>query len=480
MPGAPSSPQSGTPSVPHAPAGAQSGALGAQSGAASSPGSAAIQTAGTSAARNLGGKLLATAAGKVIASILVVAVLGAGISAATGPNPLTLLSRGSSTGGTGSPNATATPPPPPPEITYLGSDDNIWDMQLPNSTPRQWTTDAQPQGIPSSGITYSGLAWSPDGIRLAVLRSDLSNSASELLLFSPDGKIGMRVPLAGTPGNRPFVWSPDGRMIAYRIRSNGASPQARLILLDAHTGAVVKQFSYGLGGSACDAGPNALEYTIAVAEDAFFVIDTFAWSPDQHSLLVWYDCGLPTSERVDLNSGATTLNYPVDATYQPESNLILGQWNTAPDASGMNVLGLSGAAGNHVRMLMTDPSQGSQLLYEDALGEANWTSNGQAIYYEYEDGIWRINADGSGAHRVAAGTTLDSQGNATVEILPRPSPDGRMLLYLQLQGNTNSGNLPTGQWYVAQADGANPMPLAQVTLGSAFAQPIDAVWRPGT
>ncbi|MGH2515707.1 MAG: hypothetical protein ACRDHP_08630, partial [Ktedonobacterales bacterium] len=95
---------------------------------------------------------------------------------------------------------------------------------------------------------------------------------------------------------------------------------------------------------------------------------------------------------------------------------------------------------------------------------------GSQVYYEHADGIWRIGADGSGAHAIVAGTPLDSQHAATVELAPAVSPDGRMLAYCELQG----ADTPTGPiartWYLAAPDGSNPAILPDITT--------EAVWQP--
>src|SRR5215472_4299035 len=44
------------------------------------------------------------------------------------------------------------------ELTFIGSDGNVWEMAWPQGTPKHLTNDAQ-----AGQIRYSGLAWSPDG-----------------------------------------------------------------------------------------------------------------------------------------------------------------------------------------------------------------------------------------------------------------------------------------------------------------------------
>ena len=86
-------------------------------------------------------------------------------------------------------------------------------------------------------------------------------------------------------------------------------------------------------------------------------------------------------------------------------------------------------------------------------------------------------------HLVLQGTALDSDDNATVLLLPRPSPNGQFLLYFKMAGSNRVGDDGSGdptpvatptiplttRWYVAQADGTNPVALPQGV--------VDAVWQ---
>ena len=74
VPSAPSWPQGGAPNVPHAPGAAQGGAPGWQS-------AAPARGVGQAAGKGLGGKLLGTATGKIIAAVLAVAIVAAGATA---------------------------------------------------------------------------------------------------------------------------------------------------------------------------------------------------------------------------------------------------------------------------------------------------------------------------------------------------------------------------------------------------------------
>lgn len=384
--------------------------------------------------------------------------------------------------------ATATPghtvtataaPSPPSEIAYIGSDGNVWEMTWPGGTPEQLTTDAS-----IGQISYSGLTWSPDGTLLAALRQAYTNNPS-MLIIKPDGTVVVHVPLpASMNGAIPFTWSPDSTMLAFRGNIVDVLPDGthigKLFIFDAQTGKTQKTLTYNAGGSGCGgAGPfDPLTGEIWVVHHLSWNYasgSTFIWSPDQHSILVSYVCGQARAALVDLNTGTTSLPYPSDGGYQPKGNLILGYWNDG-------TLGLTDLSANHVRALVKPEQYVNPQQYLITLGLAAWASDGQSIYYEHDDGIWQINVDGSNPHQVVAGTALDNQQNATVQLVPSPSPDGRMLLYFQATGSNRAvdSSDPTPQptpteplttrWYIAQADGTNPMPLPSGIS--------DVVWRP--
>ena len=371
-------------------------------------------------------------------------------------------------------SATATPQAQPADLTYLGSDGNVWEQSFPASQARRLTSDAQ-----AGSISYSGLAWSPDGTLLAVLRTTgTAAPQEEALLLAPDGTIKARTLLPGVLDNRPFAWSPDGTLIAYRtltntytdVEVNGESLYVRegnLLLLDARTGQIVKSLTDHRGSWDCQNSVNSpLGQAVLTAHQAPMGIDTFAWAPDQRTMLLSYGCQNGSSAQVDLTMSATTPGFPQGASYQPGGNLILGLLD------GGKTLGLVDVSGARRATLASVPP--GNVDYPLELGQATWSSDGQTVYYEHHDGIWRIGEDGTNLQMIVAGTPLDSQGKATIALLPRLSPDGRRLLYLQVQGSdeVNSSAPVASQWYVAQSDGTNPVPLAQGIT--------EALWRPRT
>lgn len=359
-----------------------------------------------------------------------------------------------------------TPAASAPEITYIGSDGNVWEQTVGQGSPHRLTTDAQ-----ANSVAYSGLAWSPDGSLLAVDRLTGASYpyAEEMHVLKPDGMVVTRVQLSGRTDNVPFAWSPDGRAIAHRVEvdNNPSSDHglSDLMLFDAQSGARVKTIRYDRGQTGCGSGWDSFFGAIFGAHDSYGNPDTFSWSPNQVAILVAYVCSNNRAVRVDLATGVETLGYPGAARYQPGGSSVVGVWD---DGS----ISLTDAQGKHVQTLLPAAAQSNHYLI--GAGACSWRSDGKLVVCEYQNGIWAVNVDGSEAHILVKGATLDSNGNGRVELLPSLSPDDNLLLYAEAAGTDSNDasqtNAVTTTWYVAQADGTAPKPLPTGSSG--------AIWRP--
>lgn len=359
--------------------------------------------------------------------------------------------------------ATPTPGPQSQFLTYLGEDGNVWQLSLPEGSAVQLTSDASP-GM----IVYSGLAWSPDGKYLAVLRIARSSHIMmpELILLRPSGQVVMQAPLLDVPYGHPFAWAPDSRYIAYRVlASRSSSSQALLVVLDAHSGALHKALTYPFQ-QGCRRARTALRSAIDQIHQTAGGIDTFDWTPDGRSILASASCAGESSLRIEISSGSVIPGYPLGASFQPRGTLILGVWNAN---SALPVLGVADGTSLLIRDLAPE-SVASPGLYPVLAGEATWAANGRDVYFEHTDGIWHVNADGSGAKAIVAGTALDNHRTAIVALAPAISPDNRMLAYCELYGQDTGGEAVTRTWYVAGSDGSNPAVLPDITS--------EAIWQP--
>ena len=349
-------------------------------------------------------------------------------------------------------------------------------MKWPGGTPVQLTTAARGPN------TYFGLAWSPDGSLLAFAKglTPGATTSASIIVLKPDGTLVTNVPMQ-TPYTYgiPFIWSPDSTMIAYRSFSANPTYQndgtflGSLIVVDVHSGKTVKTVTYAAGGSGCGGGGPMSDlgqeiWTVHHRNYGLNEGDIFLWSPDPHSILVSEDCDqYGPAGQVDLSTGKVNYAIPTAGGYQPRGNLIVGLWKDG-------TLGVTDLSGNHVRALVKAEPFVEPQTYMTLVDHSVWSSDGKSIYYEHDDGIGQVGVDGSNPHQMLKGTALDSDENATVLLLPSPSPNGQFLLYLKATGSNRVGNdggsgdptpvatptIPlTTRWYVAQADGKNPVAL---------------------
>lgn len=371
----------------------------------------------------------------------------------------------------------ATPAPSiPNEVTYIGSDGNIWDLPF-GGAPKQWTTDASDP----FGPWYNNLAWSPDGSTLAVLRTTEEHSVGTvgLLLLAPDGSTKRTIPLSDHPYGGAFAWSPDSNEIAYRIQLapsvasyTFASDRDQLVIVNANTGQAVHAWPYSQPG--LDNGPDgtSLTYTLGVADHRCFGLpDTFSWSPDQAYILVAPHCSARAGGviRIDVTTGATTTGYPESAHYLPNGSGIIGWW----DDNGATVLGVASSSGQRTQTL--DQSD----TFCNSIGSTSLSPDAQTVYYEKGGDIWAVGVNGGNPHSVVAGIPCSASGAGssaqTWELAPKLSPDGQHLLYFQLHSDDGL-SAASSSWYVAAADGSNP---TQIVNRTATLDPytIDAAWR---
>lgn len=372
-------------------------------------------------------------------------------------------------------SASASPPPSiPDELTYIGSDGNIWDLPLSGS-PKQWTTDAR-----SGSAWYDGLTWSPDGSLLAALYTTINggNITNTLMLLAPNGAAKRTIPLPDGPYGVAFLWSPDGSEIAYRTQLPPSVPtytvtsdHDELVILNAATGQTVHTWPYSQQG--LENSPDGLPLTyILLAPDhrCFFQPDTFSWSPDQRYILVAPNCAIQPGgvTRIDVSTGATSTGFPDSARYLGNGSGIAGWW----DENGVTVLGVANNSGQRTQTL----DRGDTSC--NSISSTSLSPDGQTIYYEKGGDIWAVGVNGGNPRLVVRGVSCSASGSAspaqTWELAPKLSPDGHHLLYFQL--HTDDGaTVATSSWYIAAADGSGATQISDGSSSSNF--PIDAAWR---
>ncbi len=293
--------------------------------------------------------------------------------------------------------------------------------------------------------------WSPDGTRLAYVRLvDPEKFLFELFLIDADGTSPRQLTYGSSGAMHSLSWSPDGTRIAIVFEPSTADPeggiterQVRVIPVD--------------GGE-----------PVTVYEHAFARIG--GWSPDGTRLLVypegvWDDGGIFVA-RAD-GSGVERLTEASGVQVEVTGWTPVGGYS--PD--GSRILFSSGKEGPDRIEVMNADGSGRRFLTEGGTVsefQATWSRDGQHIAYSrWEPGtidgpgragwegveIWMMNADESGATRLAAGHD------------PTFSPDGERILFYR--------DDDPGVYVVSSRDGSG---IRKLIDGHAMVD-WQAVWR---
>jgi eukaryotic-like serine/threonine-protein kinase len=259
-------------------------------------------------------------------------------------------------------------------------------------------------GLPSKILTSIGssITFSPDGSRIAFIRSDEAATGEDILMIAnADGANERR--LAGRKADKWFdyggpAWSPDGKVIATPVGSYEGGFHFTIAAYTVEDGAV-KEFT-SLRWS--DAG------RVSWLADGSALVTSGADSGSDFSQLweVSYPEGVARKITNDLNT-----NYGSTLTADSKS-LLAVQGNTNANI-WLAPSGNIGAA----RQITSGQLEGS--------GGVVWTPDGRIVYTSYASGnedIWIMNSDGSGQKRL----TNDPQGDYS----PAVSPDGRYIVFV--------------------------------------------------
>ncbi|MGH9901656.1 MAG: DPP IV N-terminal domain-containing protein, partial [Pyrinomonadaceae bacterium] len=256
----------------------------------------------------------------------------------------------------------------------------------------------------------SGVALSPDGARLAFVRSDFpSEGETALMIANADGG-GERV-LAGrkAPDFFPFwggpAWSPDGKKIACAAGSFAGGYHIRIVAVSVEDGkeepvTSEKWQEMGRLGWTGDGGG-----LVVAAADRIF-----------SSLQLWhvsYPSGAARKITNDLNNYRdVSLTADGSALAIVQSTQVSNVWVTPPGADGATVEAARAAQ---------ITSGGSN---NDGLNGIAWTPDGRVVYGSNASGnrdIWMVESDGSDQRQL----TTNAGTNLSVTV----SPDGRYVVF---------------------------------------------------
>jgi Tol biopolymer transport system component len=352
---------------------------------------------------------------------------------------------------------------------------DIYVMDADGSHIERLTTDAAPEFAP---------AWSPDGSRVAFVRADRGHSA--VFTMAPDGSEIRRISdTDGHPDARP-TWSPDGSKLAFGegdaiVISNADGSGATSVFADGvmFVGdpvwspdgvriAFVEQSEEGTDTAIYSITPDGSDRRrLAGAPFGYGVAGDIAWQPLTPAAV--------SPEPSPSSSAPTQSEAPTPTPPSPsgagadEGVLGFGLDKPAPGPGFVTVshlveIGLDGTVVQDVTP-ETDASFWAPAWSRDgALIAARRVGPIQGG--RREDGIWVMDADGSGLREVHA-----RQGNENVMEI-QWSPDGTRIAYVVESGSGSEADF-VDQLFVMGADGSNVTALTPADF-----QVWDFSWSP--
>lgn len=145
----------------------------------------------------------------------------------------------------------------------------------PSSSPTSTTRNPVVYTTPSDSNFQHGLAWSPDGKRMAVL-----NQENVQIWDATTGGHLLTIPASGEPPvNDHMVWAPNGQWLA--IVNNSA-----ITIVDAQSGVLVHQFPNSFLAESLPVSQGSYLSALLPASGGGVNISGLAWSPDSRLLAV--------------------------------------------------------------------------------------------------------------------------------------------------------------------------------------------------
>jgi TolB protein len=273
------------------------------------------------------------------------------------------------------------------------------------------------QNLTRTAAVESEIALSPDGRRIAYVRSD--GIRSQIWAMNVDGSGQRRLTSGGDGEFRP-QWSPDGRRLAYMVWDYAACTPA--------------------SGSGC-AVPDVWSVDADGSGQRKVLDSAFQprWSPDGSKLLF---------QRYDSNPDRATLGVYVarsDGTGVRElvRAPLWGSERAPPAWSPTGRTIVYGVGMGTVRLYLLNVD-GRRARFLTIGSSPAWSHDGSRIAFTRRNGIWVIPLRSGRPRRIAAASALHTGP------FPAWSPGGKQLAY-------NSGN----QLYVARVDGRSARLVAQ-------------------
>lgn len=176
----------------------------------------------------------------------------------------------------------------------------------PISSPTSAGRKAVMYSTPSDSNFAHGLAWSPDGARLAVL-----NQENVQIWDALTGGHRLTIPASGEPPvNDYLAWSPNGKWLA--IVSN-----SEITIVNAQTGGLAHQFLSSSLAEIQPASPGSSLSTLHLESGGGVNLDGLVWSPDSRLLAVTTGSILASARHfliLNAQTGAVVHRFPETAS----------------------------------------------------------------------------------------------------------------------------------------------------------------------
>ena len=276
--------------------------------------------------------------------------------------------------------------------------------------------------------------WSPDGTRLAFVgrdptAGDAPDSRDELYVIRVDGTHLVRLTRNKVADDQPS-WSPDSKRIVYTSHLPSGT---ELYTVNA-AGRGVRRLTQIDG---FDQGP-------AWSPDGSRIAFTYSKFPDERADIWTIAPSGGSRERLtQADSGED--GFPV---WSPDGTRVLFARGTYGDPTTV-------ASGIYV--VNADASGLRRLTRKADVGELSWFPNGRWIAFLGEQGLYRMKANGSDMHRLAADAVEYSV-----------SPDSRKIAFTRNEDN---------DIYVVNADGSRRQRLTRLR-GGGYDPAISPAWQP--